>query len=57
VVLLTKQMRQAKDLVFQGILEKARSATLTKKDVAILNFQTVTTRVTRGKDPPNQAII
>jgi hypothetical protein len=50
-------MRQAKDLVFQGMLERARSVTLTEKDVAILNFQTVAARVVRGEDPPDWAII
>jgi hypothetical protein len=57
VVLLTEQMRQAEDLVFQGMLERARSATLTEEDVAILNFQTVAARVARGEDPPDRAII
>jgi hypothetical protein len=35
------------------MLEKARSATLTKENIAILNFQTVTTKVTKEKDPPD----
>ena len=36
VVLLIEQMRQAEDLPFQAMLERARSATLTE-DIAILN--------------------
>jgi hypothetical protein len=57
VVLLTEQMRQADDLLFQGMLERARSATLTEEDVAILNSQTVAARVARGEDPPDRAVI
>jgi hypothetical protein len=50
-------MRQADDLLFQGMLERARSATLTEEDVAILNSQTVAARVARGEDPPDRAVI
>jgi hypothetical protein len=50
-------MRQAEDLVFQGILERVRSANMTEEDVAILNSQTVVARVARGEDPPDRAII
>jgi hypothetical protein len=57
VIFLTEQMRQAEDLLFQGMLERARSATLTKEDVAILNNQTVAARVARGEDPPDRAVI
>jgi hypothetical protein len=39
------------------MLERARSATLTEEDVAILNSQTVAARVARGEDPPDRAII
>lgn len=50
-------MRQAEDLLFQGMLERARSATLIEEDVAILNSQTVAARVARGEDPLDQAVI
>lgn len=33
VILLTEQMRQAEDILFQGMLERARSATLTEEDI------------------------
>ena len=57
VIFLTEQMRQAEDLLFQSILERARSATMTEEDVAILNSQTVAARVARGEDPPDRAVI
>ncbi len=57
IVLLTEQMRQADDLLFQAILDRARSATLTEEDVAILNSQTVAARVARGEVPPDRAVI
>jgi hypothetical protein len=50
-------MRQAEDLQFQGILERARSVTLTEEDIAILNSQTVAARVARGEDPLDRAVI
>ncbi|CZR69862.1 uncharacterized protein PAC_19762 [Phialocephala subalpina] len=50
-------MRQAGDLLFQAILDRARSATLTEEDVATLNSQTVAARVARGEVPPNRAVI
>jgi hypothetical protein len=56
-ILLTEQMRQAEDPQFQGMLERARSATMTEEDVAILNSQTVAARVARGEVPPDRAII
>jgi len=54
---LTEQMRQAEDPLFQAMLERARSATLTEADVAILNAQTIAARVARGEDPPDRAVI
>jgi hypothetical protein len=57
VVFLTEQMRQAEDPLFQAMLDRARSATLTEEDVTILNSQTVAARVARGEDPPDRAII
>jgi hypothetical protein len=57
VILLTEQMRQAKDILFQGMLERARSGTLTEGDIAVLNSQTVAERVARGEDPPDRAVI
>jgi hypothetical protein len=57
VVFLTEQMRQAEDPLFQAMLERARSATLTEADVAILNAQTIAARVARGEDPPDRAVI
>lgn len=57
VVFLTEQMRQAEDLPFQSLLERARAATLTEKDVAKLNSQTVATRVVRGEVPPDRSVI
>jgi len=50
-------MRQAGDLLFQAILDRARSATLTEEDVATLNSQTMAARVARGEVPPNRAVI
>jgi hypothetical protein len=50
-------MRQAEDLLFQGMLERARSTTLTEEDVTILNSQTVAARVARGEVPPDRAVI
>lgn len=55
VILLTEQMRQAEDILFQGMLERARSATLTEEDIHILNSQMVAERVARGEDPPDRA--
>ncbi len=57
VVILTEQIRQAEDLQFQGLLERARSAVLTEEDIAILNSQTVAARVGRGEFPPDRAVI
>lgn len=56
-VTLTEQMRQADDLLFQAMLERARTATLTTADVAILNSQTVAAREARGETPPEQAVV
>jgi hypothetical protein len=39
VVFLTEQMRQAEDLEFQGLLQRARSATLTEDDVGYYREQ------------------
>jgi hypothetical protein len=50
-------MRQAEDLPLQDKLERARSATLTEENVAVLNSQTVAARVTRGEVPPDRAIM
>jgi hypothetical protein len=57
VVILTEQMRQAEDLEFQDLLQRARSATLTEDDVATLNSRTVESRVANGETPPDWAII
>jgi hypothetical protein len=57
VILLTEQMRQAEDVLFQGMLERARSAAMTEEDVAILNSQTVAARVARGEVPPDRAVV
>lgn len=57
VVFLIEQMRQAEDLLFQSILERARSATMTEEDVATLNSQTVAARLARGEVPPDRAVI
>ncbi len=50
-------MRQAEDVLYQEMLERARSRTLTESDIAILNSQTVAEKVARGEDPPDRAII
>ena len=52
VVFLTEQMRQAEDLVFQDLLQRARSATLTEDDVATLNSCTTENRIANGEIPP-----
>jgi hypothetical protein len=57
VVFLTEQMRQAEDPVFQDLLQRARSATLTEDDVATLNSCTIENRVANGEIPPERAII
>jgi hypothetical protein len=57
VVFLTEQMRQAEDLEFQGLLNRARSATLTEDDVVTLNSCTIENRVGNGETPPEWAII
>ena len=50
-------MRQAEDPVFQDLLQRARSATLTEDDVATLNLCTIENRVANGEIPPERAII
>lgn len=57
VVFLTEQMRQAEDPEFRDLLQRARSATLTEDDVAMLNSCTIENRVARGETPPERAII
>jgi hypothetical protein len=57
VVFLTEQMRQSDDLPFQAMLERARSATLTEEDVAVLNSQTVAAKMARGEVPPDRSVI
>jgi hypothetical protein len=57
VVFLTEQMRQAEDVAFQDLLQRARSATLTEDDVATLNSCTIENRVANGETPPEWAII
>lgn len=57
MVFLTGQMRQAEDPVFQDLLQRARSATLTEDDVATLNSCTTENRVANGETPPERAII
>lgn len=56
-ILLTEQMRQAEDLGFQMMLERARSGKLTEEDVTTLNSQTVSARLARGEVPPQRAIV
>jgi hypothetical protein len=50
-------MRQAEDPVFQDLLQRARSATLTEDDVATLNSCTIENRVANREIPPKRAII
>jgi hypothetical protein len=50
-------MRQAEDLVFQDLLQRARSATLTADDVATLNSCTTENRIANKETPPERAII
>lgn len=50
-------MRQADDLPFQDMLQRARSAALTEDDVAVLNSQTVDERLARGEVPPDRAVV
>ncbi|KFZ25248.1 hypothetical protein V502_00273, partial [Pseudogymnoascus sp. VKM F-4520 (FW-2644)] len=50
-------MRQAEDLVFQDLLQRARSATLTEDDVATLNSCTTENRIANGETLPDRAII
>jgi len=57
VVFLTEQMRQAGDLPFQHMLQRARSGALTEDDVAVLNSQTVDARLARGEVPPDRAVV
>ena len=57
MVFLTEQMRQAEDPVFQDLLQRARSATLTADDVATLNSCTTENRIANGETPPERAII
>ena len=57
VVFLTEQIRQAEDPVFQDLLQRARSATLTEDDVATLNSCTTENRIANGETPPERAII
>lgn len=57
VMFLTEQMRQAEDLPFQDLLQRARSATLTEDDVATLNSCTLAARVANGETPPDRSVI
>jgi hypothetical protein len=57
VIFLTEQMRQAEDLRFQDLLQRARSATLTEDDVATLNSCTLAARVANGETPPERSVI
>jgi hypothetical protein len=57
VMFLTEQMRQAEDLEYQCLLQRARSSTLTEDDVATLNFCTIDSRLANGDTPPEWAII
>ena len=50
-------MRQAEDPVFQDLLQRARSATLTEDDVATLNSCTTENRIANRETPPKRAII
>lgn len=56
-IFLTEQMRQAEDLRFQDLLQRARSATLTEDDVATLNSCTLAARVANGETPPQRSVI
>ena len=57
VIFLTEQMRQAEDMAYQGLLQRARSGTLTEGDVAALNSCTIENRLANGDTPPQWAII
>jgi hypothetical protein len=57
VIFLTEQMRQAEDIPFQELLQRARSATLTEDDVITLNSCTVAARVEKGETPPDRSVI
>lgn len=57
VMFLTEQMRQAGDLRFQDLLQRARSATLTEDDVTSLSPCTVAARVANGETPPDRLVI
>jgi hypothetical protein len=57
VVFLIEQMRQAEDLVFQDLLQRARSATLIEDDIATLNSYTTENRIANSETPPERAII
>ncbi|KFZ24678.1 hypothetical protein V502_00843, partial [Pseudogymnoascus sp. VKM F-4520 (FW-2644)] len=50
-------MRQAEDPVFQDLLQRARSATLTEDDVATLNSCTTENRIANGEIPLERTII
>jgi hypothetical protein len=57
VIFLTEQMRQAEDLRFQELLQRARSATLTEDDVTTLNSCTVAARLANGETPPDRSVV
>ena len=48
VIILDQQMRQAHDPVFRDLLGRARTATLTENDLALLNSKTITSLFAPG---------
>ena len=48
VIILDEQMRQAHDPKFHDLLSRARAATLTEDDLALLNSRTITSLLTPG---------
>ena len=50
-------MHQAEDLVFQDLLQRVQSATLTEDNIATLNLCTTKNRIANSETPPERAII
>lgn len=57
VVFLTEQMRQAEDLEYQRLLQRAQSATLPEDDFATLNSCTIENRAANGETLSEWTII
>lgn len=53
IIFLTEQMRQKNDLIYQGLLQRARDGTTDEDDVKLLNQQTTAARLLRGDIPPH----